>query len=207
MACDIHWHLNLEIQTQIKFWCIAYIKSRIMKLGSTWAKKVKGNMCMYLWRTFCGMEILAFFWNLLFNVALCGQNTDVRARVWITVWYLQISLSLDPSRSTFFASDLQQMPAWGKLSPPSWLQTLRCSFLYSGTQTLVPQRDRCLNVNGDCMEVLCVPSTADEMYGCGCQNKLIVIRVICYHILWIFLVTTNCCSCCGHYEPLWNESA
>jgi len=38
------------------------------------------------------------------------------------------------------------------------LQTLASSFLYIRIQALVTRKDKCLNVNGDYMEVWCVPS-------------------------------------------------
>jgi hypothetical protein len=41
----------------------------------------------------------------------------------------------------------------------SWLQTHDTDFFFnSGIQALVPQWDKCLNTDGDCVEVRCVPS-------------------------------------------------
>jgi hypothetical protein len=40
----------------------------------------------------------------------------------------------------------------------SWLQTLDTDLFYAELELLVPRRKKCLNINGDYVEVWCVPS-------------------------------------------------
>lgn len=83
-----------------------------------------------------------------------------------------ISISLDPSRSTWLANDSQQTPTWSKRLPP-------------GTWHLIPifstpgHRIWCwggkgLRVNNDYVEVWYVPSATHVTCVCRSQNKLVV---------------------------------
>jgi hypothetical protein len=60
----------------------------------------------------------------------------------------------------------------------TWLQALDTDFLYVTLQTLVLQWDKCLNVNGNHMEVRCVPSASCVPCICQCQDEVLTIRVI-----------------------------
>lgn len=54
------------------------------------------------------------------------------------------------------------MPTWGRPSPTE--QTVDTNFFYVRIQALVPQRDKCLNVNANYMEVWCVPFATHMPY-------------------------------------------
>ena len=71
-------------------------------------------------------------------------------------WGLVISSNLNPLHSTYLVSPLAR---YQMKQPVTYLlQTLDSSFLYIRIQALVSWRDKCLKVNGDYMEVWCVPS-------------------------------------------------
>ena len=89
-----------------------------------------------------------------------------------------IFYSLDPQRSTWPARNLQHthlLTASCHLLPTvTWYR-----LFYAGTQNLLPWRKKkCLNANGDYLEVWCVPSATHVSYICRSQNKDPDIRVL-----------------------------
>ena len=73
-----------------------------------------------------------------------------------------ISTSLDPIRSIWLENNLQQTCVWSKLSPHGY-KHLTQGFFYTGQQAFLPQRDRCLNVNVDYLEVWNVEASWNVM--------------------------------------------
>jgi hypothetical protein len=69
-----------------------------------------------------------------------------------------ISVSLNPSRSTLLASDLQQTVKWRKVSLPGYRQLTLIPFM-PRYKALVSLQDKCLNVNSDYFVLWCVPPT------------------------------------------------
>ena len=69
-----------------------------------------------------------------------------------------------------------------KRAAPSWLQTLDADFIYAEIQALATQWEKCLNIDGDHVEVWCVPSATHESRLRRCQSKVLDISV-CYIIL------------------------
>jgi hypothetical protein len=89
-----------------------------------------------------------------------------------------IPIAFDPLRNTWMASDLQQTPTWSKLSSPGYKRVTR-DFLHARIQTWAPRWNRYINVNGDYMEVWCVPSSAHISCVQWGQNNSRYQRVCC----------------------------
>ena len=73
----------------------------------------------------------------------------------------------------------------------SWLQTLDHGFFYARIQALVPWWIKCLNVNGEYVEVECVSSATDvPCINCS-QNKVLGIKTFVCLISETLLCTVD----------------
>ena len=82
-----------------------------------------------------------------------------------------ISTSLDPLRSNWLARNWKQMPMWNKL-------LLDTNFFSAVMDALAKQCAKCLDVNGDYMEVWCVPRATHAPRIHQNQNKVLGITVM-----------------------------
>jgi len=62
------------------------------------------------------------------------------------------------------------MPTGCKLSPPGYRHLTLISSMLDKIHSLVPQRYKCSNASGDCVEVWCVPSATHVPCTKPCQN-------------------------------------
>jgi len=92
-------------------------------------------------------------------------------------WSPMISISLDPLQSTWLASDLHQTLTRSKLPSPGYRHLAPISSTALREQALVQCCDKCLNVNDDYMNILCVLPTAYVTCIHLSQNKVIGISV------------------------------
>jgi hypothetical protein len=94
-------------------------------------------------------------WRLSLSTTLVsGYGWEVMSSFhYIWTSHRVFTIFLDPSRSTWLASKLQQTPAW-----TSSILIFGTDALYDGIVALASQMDKCLNVNDDSVEVWCVPS-------------------------------------------------
>lgn len=61
----------------------------------------------------------------------------------------------------------------------SWLQTLETNFFHPGIHSLVLCWDKCLNVSGDCVEVLCSKYYTNTMYLSKSEYRFQNITLLC----------------------------
>jgi hypothetical protein len=104
----------------------------------------------------------------------------------LTVQGLVFSMFLDPLRSIWLSIDLQQMPTWSKLWPRGYRHMTPISSTLRHKQCW----DKCLNVNGDYVEVWCVLS-ASMCHIYISQNKVLGHQSVCHLFLKIL-----CILCC-----------
>jgi hypothetical protein len=126
----------------------------------------------------------------------CGWEATDHIHAVLSSWPV-ISIFQDPSIRIWLTGNLQQLLMWSKLSPHdciTWYKFLLCQ-----DKALMLWWDRCLNVNSDCVEVWCVPSTTHMSCIHWSQKNVFGIRVFVTLFLeiplyiWVFcrFVTTG----------------
>ena len=112
---------------------------------------------------------------------------DTAGRLWTTVSTAPISRPiisnfLNPLKSIWLASDLQQMPTWINL------QTRKIDFFCAGIKALVKVWGRCLNASGAYVKVWCVPSATHVSCTHRSPTVVLDIRVALYFETAVYII-------------------